>query len=143
MTGGFEQPVCPSGAAQAVEVTMKHGDADVTLTWTHQTANGAYEVHRSTTPFFTPGSTTPLKTVFAPVNSYIDKSAAGNPDENPTSCVVNVAHCGATSASNGRIQLPSGAWEFDWPCQTRDGVLDVQCARALGLPEGDVTTLEE
>ena len=67
LTGGFEQPACPSGAAQAVEVTMEleQSDAGVTLSWTRQTANGAYEVHRSTTPFFTPGSTTLLKTVFA------------------------------------------------------------------------------
>jgi hypothetical protein len=32
LTGGFEQPVCPAGEAQAVEVTMKLSGVDVTLT---------------------------------------------------------------------------------------------------------------
>ena len=102
LTGGFEQPVCPSGAAQVVEVTMEleRSDADVTLSWTHQTANGAYEVHRGATPFFTPGSTTPLKTVFAPANSYIDESTAGNPDENHFYLVR--AKCGALWGDSGR-----------------------------------------
>jgi hypothetical protein len=102
LTGGFEQPACSSGAAQAVEVTMEleRNDADVTLSWTHQTANGAYEVHRSTTPFFTPGSTTLLKTVFAPASSYIDESAAGNPDENHFYLVR--ARCGALWGDSGR-----------------------------------------
>ena len=54
---------------------------DVVLTWTHLSPNTAYEVHRSTTPYFTPSDHTRQITLTAPTATYTDWRV-GNVNEN-------------------------------------------------------------
>jgi len=77
ITPGFEQPECPAGAAVAVGVTLVPDGSDIRVMWTQESANSAYEVHRSDTPWCTPGPATLLATVLAPGQEFLDEGAAG------------------------------------------------------------------
>lgn len=76
---GYQQPECTAGAAEDVTVVATLDGSDVTLTWVHQAANGAYEIYRGSQPGFIPGPATLLATVFAPQATYTDEGAAGDP----------------------------------------------------------------
>ena len=57
-------------------------DDDVVLTWTQLNLNTAYEVHDSSTPYFTPSDDTRLITLPAPTATHRAKDAAGNAGRN-------------------------------------------------------------
>ncbi len=102
LTSGYQQPAeCTAGAAAAVDVSVALDGTDVTLWWTHQTANSAYEVHRGSAPFFTPGPATLLATVFAPAETHPDEGAAGDPAANRFYVVR--AKCGGLWGDSDRI----------------------------------------
>ncbi len=101
LTPGFEQPECPAGAATAVAVILVLDGNDIRVTWTHESANGAYEVHASDTPWFTPGPATLLATVLAPGQEYPDEGVAGSPAANRFYLVR--ARCGGLWGDSFRI----------------------------------------
>lgn len=55
LRGGFWRPSC---VAAAVDVTIALDGETVILSWTTDAANEAYQVHRATTPYFTPTDAT-------------------------------------------------------------------------------------
>jgi hypothetical protein len=78
----------------APHVTITAAVTDVRLTWTHLSANTAYEIWRAPTPYFTPGAgaatllasglpPAPLCTLDGDVITCTDPAALGNPASNP------------------------------------------------------------
>ena len=55
---------------------------DVDLVWTHHGPNTAYEVHRSTIPYFTPSASSLRTTLLAPNDTYTDVGAIGGVGNN-------------------------------------------------------------
>lgn len=107
LTPGYEQPECVAGAAEAVDVIIAMNGMDIALSWTHQEANGAYEVHRGGEPGFTPGPATLLSTVFAPQQTITDQAAAGDPAANRFYVVR--AKCGGLWGDSNR----TGEFSFE------------------------------
>ncbi len=108
LTSGYQQPAeCTAGAAATVDVGVTLDGTDVILSWTHQTANGAYEVHRGSSPFFTPGPATLLATVFAPQGTLLNEEAAGDPAANRFYVVR--AKCGGLWGDSNR----TGEFSFE------------------------------
>ena len=65
LRAGFWQPSCVA-AAVVTTITRALGDPNtVTLSWTHNEANQTYQMHRATTPYFTPVAGTLQETVTA------------------------------------------------------------------------------
>lgn len=60
-------------AAVAPTVTASRNGNDVTLNWTHDSANVQYRIYRSTDPYFTPSEATLYDDVIAPGNSFTDE----------------------------------------------------------------------
>ncbi len=74
----------------------------VTLSWTHDTANQAYQIHRAVTPYFTPTDGTRRALVTGSPWRYTDPEAViGDPDTNYYYLVR--AACGAAHADPGRV----------------------------------------
>ncbi len=72
----------------------------MTLSWTHNAANQAYQVHRATTPYFTPADATRRALVTAAPWRYPDPDPViGDPDTNYYYLVR--ATCGAAYADPG------------------------------------------
>lgn len=77
----MEHPSCVDNVATAVDPTGTAANDDVTLTWIdHVSNNGGYNIHGSTTPYFTPdltpGSTTLQTIIPAGGETYTDFGAA-------------------------------------------------------------------
>lgn len=68
----------PSAGAVAPTVASGLNGNDIVLTWATHAANDGYEVHRSTTPFFTPTPASLLTTLAADRTSYTDVGAASS-----------------------------------------------------------------
>jgi pimeloyl-ACP methyl ester carboxylesterase len=58
---------------------IERNGADLALRWT-MVGDESYEVHRSTTPFFTPNATTLLATVASGTDTYVDTGAVNGTD---------------------------------------------------------------
>lgn len=96
LRAGFWQDAC---AAARVPVTITRQGDVVRLKWTHNEANLAYQVHWSTTPYFSPSDATRRAWVAAYPWSY--------DDVNPPSTAINHYYvvrgtCGAALADGGR-----------------------------------------
>ena len=63
LRGGFWHSVCRPAA---MDVTITCVGDQVTLSWTHDTANKAYAIHRAASPYQPPDPSSPLATVLAP-----------------------------------------------------------------------------
>ena len=63
LLGGFWHPVC---RPTTVDVAITCSGTRVELDWTTDTANKAYSIHRSTSPYQLPVSSSPYATVLAP-----------------------------------------------------------------------------
>ena len=68
--------VCGATAA-AVSVTRNAND--LVSSWAHEVPNTAYNVHRDTTPYFTPSAATKQMTLDAPTGVYTDTGALAAP----------------------------------------------------------------
>lgn len=111
----LEQAKIDTPKAPVVDIAKQSND--VVLSWapvTQDTANEpkvatAYEVHRSTSPYFTPGAGTLLATVAPPVYgasgklSYTDASAIGNPTQNFYYKVLAINGAGKGSAASNHV----------------------------------------
>ena len=91
----YSPPVAPE---LSINATLGH----IWLTWTDNTANVSYEVHRSSIPFFTPDATTLLASLPAGNVSYVDIGAAGDPVNNHF-YLVRAAGAGGEFASSNRV----------------------------------------
>lgn len=73
-------PTCAAAPAVAVSPVISAAGGNVNLSWVDYPANsGGYEIHRSTTPYFTPGPATLLNALAPGATSYQDTGASGNP----------------------------------------------------------------
>jgi hypothetical protein len=97
LTSGFWQPSC---VAAAVVATIARDATTITLSWTHNEMNQAYQVHRATTPYFAPAPGTMQEIVTAAPWSD-DEVVIGNPAINYFYLVR--ATCGAAYADAGRV----------------------------------------
>jgi hypothetical protein len=61
--------------AAAVNLSGIASGNDLLLNWNHLSPNGAYELHRSDTPYFAPDGGSLLETLDAPAASYVDINA--------------------------------------------------------------------
>lgn len=89
------------------QVSASRSGNNVVLSWNHRANIEEYEVHRSTTPYFTPGVLTRLQTLSGSTTTYTDVGALGNPDVTYYYYVV-AAQQGVGSKSN-----PVGEFEFN------------------------------
>jgi len=98
LRAGFWQASC---VAAAVEPAIAREGSRVTLSWTHNAAaNQAYQVHRATTPYFTPTDVTRRALVTGAPWSYTDPDTViGDPDTNYFYLVR--ATCGAAYVDPG------------------------------------------
>lgn len=101
LTSGFWHPVC---RPQAVAVNIAHYGSTVELTWTPHEANMAYDIYRSTAPYFEPSPANLEATVTS--GFWEDPGAAGNPDTNYY-YVVHSTCVGSHARSND-----SGEFDF-------------------------------
>ena len=76
------EPLVSASAANGPGLTIARNGANIQLTWTAVAGSQNYEIHRSTTPFFAPTTTTLLQTLPANATTYTDNGAAGNPTVN-------------------------------------------------------------
>ncbi len=77
---------------------------DVLLSWTDDPANtGGYEIHRNTSPYFTPDASSLLATQPAGSTSYTDSGAAGDPAANYFYIVRGKNSCGDVSGFEKRM----------------------------------------
>lgn len=94
------------------DVTIALNDTDVTLSWTHVSANDAYEVWWSERPYFLPGEGDTTKSDVrldgSAVLHYTASTAVGDPAINHYYVVRGINACGVTSAFAGRTG------EFDY-----------------------------
>ena len=98
LRAGFWQPSC---IAATVSPAIVREGTTVTLSWTHNTANQAYQVHRATTPYFTPTDATRRALVTGAPWSYSDPDTViGDPNTNYFYLVR--ATCGAAYVDPGR-----------------------------------------
>ena len=104
LRAGFWQEACVTAAA--VTPGIARPGSTVTLSWTPNTGNQAYQVHRGTTPYFTPAAGTLQETVTAGPWSD-DDVVIGDPNTNYTYLLR--ATCGAAYADPARVG------EFDFP----------------------------
>jgi hypothetical protein len=81
-------------------VSISRSGSDVILTWTHNTANQAYYVHRSTTPYFTPSAATRKGVVTTAPWEFRDAEVLGDVNVNYTYLVRPA--CGAAYVDAGR-----------------------------------------
>ena len=108
LRAGFWQPSC---VAAAVAPAIARDGSSVTLSWTHSAGDPtqAYQVHRATTPYFTPADATRRAIVTGVPWSYTDPDPViGDPNINYFYVVR--ATCGAAYAD------PAGGrqGEFDF-----------------------------
>lgn len=97
--GGFWRPAC---IAAAVTPTITPAGNTVTLAWTHNAANQAYQVHRDTTPYFAASGAARRAIITAAPWSYTDPDAViGDPNTNYFYLLR--ATCGAAYADAGRV----------------------------------------
>ncbi len=68
-----------SVTAVAPAVSIARSNSDLLLSWTPNPANSGYQLHRSTTPAFTPSAATLLTTLNATATGYTDAGAAPTP----------------------------------------------------------------
>lgn len=61
---------------QKVDATATAQEGDVLLQWTRFAWNDGCEVHRSTSPYFTPDETTRVATINPPASEYLDTSGS-------------------------------------------------------------------
>ncbi len=108
----LDQPKAP-----VVTVSRPAGTSDVKLAWapvTQDTGNGpevvvGYEVHRATTPHFTPGPSTLVITVTPPAFgsasglSYTDANKVGDPAQNYYYKVISVNAAGIRSDASNHV----------------------------------------
>ena len=81
LRSGFWQPSCVA-AAVVTTITRAVGNPNtVTLAWSHVAPNQTYQVHRATTPYFTPAAGTLQETVSAGPWSD-DEVVIGDPNTN-------------------------------------------------------------
>lgn len=117
---------------------------DIELTWTPALATSGYEIHRSTTPFFTPISSTLLITLPATTGVYTDTGIAGDPATSYFYQVGAVDGSGQVSNSNevGEIDYAlnnaSGKYSMLTIPLTATTIID---AASLAEAIGDVTAL--
>ena len=77
---------------------------DVLLSWTDDPANaGGYEIHRNTSPYFTPNTSSLHVTRPAGSTTYTDSAAAGNPATNYFYIVRGKSNCGDVSGFEKRM----------------------------------------
>ena len=101
--------VCAAAATPA-NTGISLSGADVDLSWTDDSANaGGYEVHRSTSPYFTPDSGSLEETRPAGSTSYTDEDATGSASENYFYIVRGISNCGAASDFEKRL----GEFDFE------------------------------
>ena len=103
----------PIAAAQSagtpvLSISTMPGKNHVVLTWTGDPNDCSYEVHRSTSPYFTPGPSTLQTTVPADIKTYTDYGAARNVDINYF-YIVRAITCSA-----GEIGDSNPVGEFDF-----------------------------
>mgnify|MGYP000862286973 CR=1 FL=1 len=87
-------------------VTISLSGSDVILAWTHDGANQAYYVHRSTAPYFTPSAATRVGLVTAAPWQFADTGVLE--DASATWTYVLRPACGAAWVDAGRL----GEFEF-------------------------------
>jgi hypothetical protein len=103
LRGGFWRPSC---IAAVVPVTISRSGDDVVLAWTHDSANQAYYVHRSTTPYFTPSLATRQGSVTEAPWEFRDVGVLE--DVNVNYAYLVRPACGAAYVDTGR----RGEFEF-------------------------------
>ena len=80
LRAGFWQPSCVAAAAAP---PIARAGSTVTLSWTHVAPNQTYQMHRATTPYFTPTDVTRRALVTGAPWSYTDPDTViGNPNTN-------------------------------------------------------------
>ena len=103
LRAGFWQEACTTAAAVMPDIARS--GSTVTLSWTPNAGNQAYQVHRGTTPYFTPSAGTLQETVTAGPWSD-DDVVIGDPNTNYTYLLR--ATCG------GAYSDPPRVGEFDF-----------------------------
>ncbi len=84
--------------------------ADVQLSWDDDPANASgYEVHRSTSPYFTPDAGSLHQTLPAGSTFYTDAGATGSTSENYFYIVRGLSNCDAPSSYEKRL----GEFDFE------------------------------
>lgn len=96
-------PIPPSAVTAGL-----NGPAAVTLTWSHVAADDAYEVWRSTQPYFVPGGPGAAKLGDVPLAgsmtlTFNDPDGAGDPAANHFYVVRGINTCGAVSEPSPRV----------------------------------------
>jgi len=103
LQGGFWHPVC---RPTKVDVTITCNGSRVQLDWASDRANAAYAIHRATSPYQSPVSSSPRDTVLAP--PWNDSSnTCGNPASNYYYVVRSVC-VGAHSDGDERAEFDFG-----------------------------------
>jgi hypothetical protein len=97
LLAGFWRPSC---AALPVQVTIRSEGADARLTWTHDTGNQVYVLHRSTEPYFTPSTLTREGQANAAPWEFLDPGVLDDPGANYY--MVRPA-CGAAWTDTNRV----------------------------------------
>lgn len=90
----------------APKATAGRSGSDVVLNWDYRSVIQAYEVHRSTNPYFTPNGETRLQRLGASTTTYTDAATLGHPDTGAYYYVVG-SQQGVGSKSN-----PVGKFEY-------------------------------
>ena len=101
-----------SGSAPSLSIVV--AGTDVILTWTEVVSVTGYEVHRSTTPFFTPISATLQTTLPTGTTTYTDTGAAGNP-------AISYFYQVRTLGTGGSIADSNEVGEIDYPLNNTGG----------------------
>jgi len=103
LMAGYWHGHCPA-AVTPTSASISLNGADVTLRWDSDPANaGGFEVHRSTSPYFTPDSGSLWTTLPVGSASYTDMGAAGSAGENYSYIVRGLSSCGAPSGYEKRL----------------------------------------
>jgi hypothetical protein len=77
LQGGFWHPVC---SPHPVAVSVSCSAPVLTLTWTPDAANKAYDIHRNVTPYFIPGPASLVATVTG--GTWQDTNGCGSTGQN-------------------------------------------------------------
>ncbi|MCB0036707.1 MAG: hypothetical protein KDE51_21895, partial [Anaerolineales bacterium] len=99
-------------AAVAPTVTASRNGNDVTLNWTHDSANVQYRIYRSTDPYFTPSEATLYDDVIAPVNSFTDEGVMDAGDLYYVVQAVN--QCAVESGASNRYGVAEISLNPGW-----------------------------